>query len=155
MPREGAGQLPALLLDQGRLPGQLPAAAQEQTHHAEETAGLLGKGRLNSPRAGGEEAAMEDQQQRYERARAHVQAIKGFYIHASVFVVVNLVLFIINAFTSGLAGGVCWFYWPLIGWGIGLGAHALGVFGFGGGGPFGQEWEERKTREMMDKEGGS
>jgi hypothetical protein len=28
---------------------------------------------------------MEDQQQRYERARARVQAIKGFYIHASVF----------------------------------------------------------------------
>ena len=37
----------------------------------------------------------------------------------------------------------------------GLGAHALGVFGFGGGGPWGRDWEERKTREMMDKEGGS
>src|ERR671911_436973 len=53
MPREGTGQLPALLLDQGRLPRQLPAAAQERTHHAEETAGLLGKGRLNSPPEGG------------------------------------------------------------------------------------------------------
>ena len=31
-------------------------------------------------------------------------------------------------------GGVWWFYWPLLGWGIGSGAHALGVFGFGGGG---------------------
>ena len=48
---------------------------------------------------------MEDQQQRYERARARVQAIKGFYIHASVFVVVNIGLFVINALTSGLAGG--------------------------------------------------
>jgi hypothetical protein len=36
-----------------------------------------------------------------------------------------------------------------------LGAHALGVFGFGGGGPWGRDWEERKTRETMDKEGGS
>lgn len=28
---------------------------------------------------------MEDQaQQRYERARSHVQAIKGFYVHATV-----------------------------------------------------------------------
>src|ERR671912_2627213 len=153
MPREGAGQLPALLLDQGRLPGQLPAAAQEQTHHAEETAGLLGKGRLNSPRAGGEEAAIEYQQQRYERARARVQAIKGFYVHASVFVVVNFGLFLINAFTSGLAGGVWWFYWPLLGWGIGLGGHPLGVFGFGGGGPWGGDWEGRKTRGMMGQEG--
>ena len=80
---------------------------------------------------------------------------KAFYIHASVFVVVNIGLFVINALTSGLAGGAWWFYWPLLGWGIGLGAHALGVFGFGGGGPWGQDWEERKTREMMDKEGGS
>jgi hypothetical protein len=49
---------------------------------------------------------MEDQQHRYERARARVQAIKGFYIHASVFVVVNIGLFIINALTSGLSEGV-------------------------------------------------
>ena len=39
----------------------------------------------------------------------------------------------------------------MIGWGIGLGAHALGVFGFGGG-PWGREWEERKTREFMDQD---
>ncbi len=97
---------------------------------------------------------MEDQQQRYERARARVQAIKGFYIHATIFAFVNIGLFVINALTSGLAGGVWWFYWPLIGWGLGLGAHALGVFGFGGGGPWGRDWEERKTREMMDKQGG-
>jgi hypothetical protein len=48
----------------------------------------LGKdGRAAYPKE--EELAMEDQQQRYERARARVQAIKGFYIHASVFVVVK------------------------------------------------------------------
>jgi hypothetical protein len=49
---------------------------------------------------------------------------------------------------------VWWFYWALIGWGIGLGVHALAVFGFSGGGPWGREWEERKMREMMDKEQG-
>ena len=49
---------------------------------------------------------MEDQeQQRYDRAHARVQAIKGFYVHASVFVLVNIGLFVINALTSGLAGG--------------------------------------------------
>jgi hypothetical protein len=84
----------------------------------------------------------------------HEYPIKGFYIHATIFAFVNIGLFVINALTSGLAGGVWWFYWPLIGWGLGLGAHALGVFGFGGGGPWGRDWEERKTREMMDKEGG-
>jgi hypothetical protein len=100
----------------------------------------------------GEESARDREQQRYERAQARVQAIRGFYIHASAFVVVNIALFAINA---GVGGG-WWFYWPLIGWGIGLGAHALGVFGFsGGGGPLGRDWEEQKIREIMDKEGGS
>ena len=95
------------------------------------------------------EPVVEDQERRrYERAHARVQAIKGFYTHAIAFVVVNVALFAINA----LVGGGWWFYWPLMGWGIGLGLHALGVFGFGGGGPWGREWEERKTREMMDKE---
>src|ERR671911_1617542 len=92
------------------------------------------------------ERAMDQDQQRYERAHARVQAIKGFYIHASAFVVVNIALLAINL----LVGGVWWFYWPLIGWGIGLGLHAFTVFGFGGGGPFGRDWEERKMQEMMD-----
>jgi fatty acid desaturase len=94
------------------------------------------------------EHAMDQEQQRYERAHARVQAIKGFYIHATAFAVVNIALLAINV----LVGGVWWFYWPLIGWGIGLGLHAFGVFGFGGRGPWGQDWEQRKMQEMMDKE---
>jgi fatty acid desaturase len=101
-------------------------------------------------RAGEEPAMDQEEQQRYERARARVKAIKGFYIHATIFVVVNIALFAINV----LVGGVWWFYWPLLGWGTGLGVHALAVFGFGGGGPWGRDWEERKTREMIDKERG-
>ena len=30
---------------------------------------------------------------------------------------------------------------------VGLGIHALVVFVFGGDGPWGQEWEQRKTRD--------
>ncbi len=89
---------------------------------------------------------MDQEQQRYERARKRVEAIKGFYIHATAFVLVNIALFAINT----LVGGAWWFYWPLIGWGIGLGVHAINVFGFGGA--LGRECEERKTRELMDEE---
>ena len=97
----------------------------------------------------GEHSTREEEQRRYELAHARVQAIKGFYVHATAFVVVNVALFALNA----LVGGVWWFYWPLIGWGIGLGLHAFGVFGFsGGGGPWGRQWEERKIQEMMDEE---
>jgi 2TM domain len=35
-------------------------------------------------------------EQRYERAHARVQALKGFYIHATVFVLVNIGLFVIT-----------------------------------------------------------
>ncbi len=90
----------------------------------------------------------QEEQQRYDRAHARVQAIKGFYIHASAYALVNIALFVINV----LVGGGWWFYWPLLGWGIGLGVHALAVFGFSGGGPWGREWEERKTRELMDQD---
>jgi hypothetical protein len=88
----------------------------------------------------------QEQQRRYERARKRVKELKGFYTHAAIYVLVNIMLFVINLLT----GGGWWFYWPLLGWGIGLGVHALNVFGFGG--RLGQDWEERKTRELMDKE---
>jgi hypothetical protein len=95
----------------------------------------------------GEQSTKDQEQWRYERAHARVQAIKGLYVHATAFVVVNVALLTLNA----LVGGVWWFYWPLIGWGLGLGLHAFGVVGFGGG-PWGREWEERKIQEMVDEE---
>src|SRR3712207_2297749 len=91
---------------------------------------------------------MEQEQQRYQRAHERVEALKGFYVHAAIFVLVNLGLFAINALTAG----TWWFFWPLIGWSIALGIHAVVLFMFEGTGPLGQEWEERKTREMMEKE---
>jgi 2TM domain len=89
---------------------------------------------------------LDQEHQRYQRAHARVQALKGFYTHATAYVLVNVALFVINLVT----GGGWWFYWPLVFWGIGLGVHALMVFGLGG--RFGQDWEERKTRELMDKD---
>jgi hypothetical protein len=89
-----------------------------------------------------------NQEQLYERAHERVEAIKGFYVHAAVFVMVNLGLFTINALTAGN----WWFFWPLIGWSIALGIHGVVLFVFEGRGPLGKEWEERKTREMMEKE---
>lgn len=91
---------------------------------------------------------MDQEQQRYQRARERMKALKDFYTHATAYVLVNIGLFVINLVT----GGSWWFYWPLIFWGLGLGLHALSVFSFGGGGSWGQEWEDRKTRELMDQE---
>lgn len=85
-----------------------------------------------------------DQAQRYEEARERVQALKGFYVHAATFVPVNAMLFTIDLLTPGGP----WFFWPLLGWGFGLGAHAVNAFGGG----FARGWEERKIREIIDKE---
>jgi hypothetical protein len=90
---------------------------------------------------------MNTQETKYQQAKERVEALKGLYIHLTVYVVVNLILFSINMIVSpdGL-----WFIWPLMGWGIGLAFHALGVLTFGRA--FGAAWEERKIRELMEKE---
>jgi hypothetical protein len=66
-----------------------------------------------------------ENQEAYQRARHRVEAKIGFFIHLTVFIVINLLLIIINLITSA---GHIWFKWPLIGWGIGLIFHAVGVF---------------------------
>lgn len=73
--------------------------------------------------------AMSDEQI-YEQARKTVEAKKGFYVHLAVYVLVNIMLVLIWAFTAG--GGFPWFIYPLGGWGIGLLLHFLVVFVFEG-----------------------
>lgn len=63
----------------------------------------------------------------YEKAKKRVNIKIGFYIHLAVYVVVNIVLIIINFSTSP---AYLWFVWPLLGWGIGVVFHALGIFVF-------------------------
>jgi steroid 5-alpha reductase family enzyme len=58
------------------------------------------------------------------RARRRVNIKMGFYIHALVFVVVNLGLYAINS----AKGGAHWSNLPLLGWGIGLAIHGLVTF---------------------------
>jgi hypothetical protein len=85
------------------------------------------------------------QDEKYERARKRVAELKGFYGHFAIYSGTMLLLFCIDFLT----GGGWWFYWPLLGWGIGVLAHAISVFGIDG--IFGSEWEEKKIRELMSK----
>jgi hypothetical protein len=88
---------------------------------------------------------------RYERAKKRIQAISGFYKHLAAYILVNAFLILIKIFNGGTEDFFTFgtfstaFYW-----GIGLAFHALGVFYnhvF-----FGRNWEERKIRELMDKD---
>ena len=69
------------------------------------------------------------EEQIYEQAKKRVEARKGFFIHLIVYICVNILLIIIWAFVAG--AGFPWFIFPLVGWGIGLLFHGLGVFAFG------------------------
>ena len=86
-----------------------------------------------------------DEQARYQEAKKRVEEIKGFYLHLASYLFVNVALIVINLLTSP---EYLWFIWPLIGWGIGLIVHAFTVFG----GFWGKGWEERKIKEIMEKD---
>lgn len=73
-----------------------------------------------------------------ERARAKY----GFYKHLAVFLVINLMLFVINMVTSP---GTWWSVWPLIGWGVAIVIHAARVFVFDAG-------EEEIVDRLVERE---
>lgn len=79
----------------------------------------------------------------YFRAKKRVDAIRGFYGSLLSYCVVIPVLVFINLkFSSKFQ----WFWFPMLGWGMGLIFHGFGVFGLG------SNWEERKIKEIMDQD---
>ena len=89
---------------------------------------------------------------KYQEALKRVKKIKGFYTHAIVYVFVNIMIVFLNV--KNLDPGESYFqfknFMTAFFWGIGLLAHGLTVFV-----PnwiMGQNWEERKIKEFMEKE---
>jgi hypothetical protein len=63
------------------------------------------------------------------RIAAHRADMKlGFRSHVLAYAIVNAGLLMINLVSSP---DHLWFYWPMIGWGIGLAAHAAVVYADG------------------------
>jgi uncharacterized oligopeptide transporter (OPT) family protein len=88
----------------------------------------------------------------YQTAKKRVDAKLGFYIHLAAYVVINILLIIINLSTSPQ---YLWFKWPLIGWGVGIFFHALGVFVFSGGSVL-KEWMiEKEMKKEAKRRNGS
>ena len=61
----------------------------------------------------------------YAKARERAKAKYGFFVHASVYAAVMVLLVLINLATSP---GEIWFVWPLIGWGFAVVLHGVRVF---------------------------
>jgi hypothetical protein len=83
-----------------------------------------------------------NEQQKLALARQQLSAIKGFYIHLLVYVLVNVLLFVINAAT----GTIWWVQWPILAWGIGILGHAYLVFGQAPGAL--ARWEKSKLAQL-------
>jgi uncharacterized membrane protein len=64
-------------------------------------------------------------QDSFTSARTGAGAGIGFYIHLTVYLLVNALLIGINLGTSTQH---LWFKWPLLGWGVGILAHAIAAF---------------------------
>lgn len=61
-------------------------------------------------------------------ARKRAGAKLGWYLHATLYVLVNVVLALLSS-----AHGKHWAIFPALGWAIGLAAHGLAVFVLGSG----------------------
>lgn len=79
----------------------------------------------------------------YDRASKRVKELKGFYSNLLSYCLVIPFLIFINLYT---APKFQWFWFPVFGWGIGLGSHAFQVFGLG------RSWEEKQIQKILDKQ---
>ena len=79
----------------------------------------------------------------YLRAKKRVDELKGFYGNLTSYCIVIPSLTLINYITYW---DHKWFIYPMLGWGLGVTFHAIGVFGYG------KSWEERKIQEIINKD---
>ena len=93
---------------------------------------------------------------KYLKAKKKVEALKGLYGHIAVYVILNslMILFNANAFSKGAIDfSDIGNYFTAIMWGIGLFFHILYVivyFNFNSN--FIKRWEDKKIKEILDKE---
>lgn len=78
----------------------------------------------------------------YVRAKDKVKKLKEFYSSLISYCIVIPFLAFINYKTSDFQ----WFWFPALGWGMGLVFHGFQVLGFA------KDWEERKINEIMNKD---
>jgi hypothetical protein len=95
--------------------------------------------------------------EKLKRAKKRVEAIKGFYIHLTVYIIINTFIStmkIVRNIGDGESFNEAFFDFGTLAvwffWGIGLFFHGVKVFSYN---PlFGKEWEEKQIQKYMDKE---
>jgi len=77
----------------------------------------------------------------YKEAQDYVNKLAAFYQHLAAYLLVNGGLFIFNVSTDQN-----WFLYPLLGWGIGLAAHAADVLVLS---RIGADWKRKKVEQYL------
>jgi hypothetical protein len=92
--------------------------------------------------------ADHDAYARREEARRWVRRKRIFYTVVGIYFSLSLMWFAIDLLddSSGY-----WFYWPMLG--TGLGVVVTGVVLGGVGGLFGRDWESRQIKRYMSRSG--
>ncbi len=91
-------------------------------------------------------------EKKYLQAKKRVKAKKEFFEHLSTYLVMGGFFFLLNAITSF---GNWWFFWPMLGWGIGVLFHYLSVYGIPGVGQLDNEWEQKAIQKELERMGGN
>ena len=103
------------------------------------------------------EISENNNREKLERAKKRVEELKGFYIHLTIYILVNTFISTLKiignmrdgeSFTDAFldfSTFAVWFFW-----GIGVFFHAAKVFTFLSF--FGQDWEQKQIQKYMDKD---
>lgn len=93
------------------------------------------------------------EQEKLKNAKKRLEKIKGFYVHATIYTLVNVLLLLsaIGLFSGGFTNlhmpDWAHFTTPFF-WGIGLFFHGINTFKSG----LFKDWENRKIKEYLEKE---
>ena len=81
-------------------------------------------------------------------ARRRAKAKRAYYTHLTTYMVMGAFFLVLNILTDSRE---MWFYWPMLGWGIGLAIHYFTTFGLPGSQPFNEQWEDRQVERDLPR----
>ena len=83
-------------------------------------------------------------------ARKRAGAKLGWYAHATVYVLANIVIFAMSGYAFGTRP---WSVFPLLGWGLGLALHGVSVFILGSGSNLRERLVQQERERIQRQQG--
>jgi hypothetical protein len=83
-----------------------------------------------------------------EQAVRYVRRKRIFYLVLGIWIALSVMWFLIDMLDDSSAN---WFYWPMLGTGIGVAITGIVLLGFGG--IFGPDWERREVDKYLRRRG--